>query len=70
VLNQEAPTPGSLSGKKNLVDIDEAAAFLVVPKSWLYNRTRRNAVPLIRLKKYVRFDLAELEAWARSGEVE
>lgn len=64
----ENTTPAN--GKKKLADIDEAATFLGVPKSWLYDRTRRNAVPLIRLGKYVRFDLTELEAWARAGEVE
>lgn len=48
-------------------DVEETAAFLKVPKSWVYDRTRRGAIPLRRLGKYVRFDLAEIAAWAKAG---
>ena len=45
--------------------IDEAAALIRVPKSWLYERTRTNAVPHLKLGKYLRFDQEEFLAWAR-----
>lgn len=45
--------------------IDEAAALIRVPKSWLYERTRTNAVPHIKLGKYLRFDQQEFLTWAR-----
>ncbi len=45
--------------------IDEAAALISVPKSWLYERTRTNTVPHVKLGKYLRFDQQELLAWAR-----
>ena len=45
--------------------IDEAAALIRVPKSWLYERTRTNTVPHIKLGKYLRFDQQEFLAWAR-----
>ncbi len=45
--------------------IDEAAALIRVPKSWLYERTRTNTVPHIKLGKYLRFDQEELLAWTR-----
>jgi excisionase family DNA binding protein len=45
--------------------IDEAAALIRVPKSWLYERTRTNTVPHIKLGKYLRFDKQEFLAWAR-----
>jgi len=45
--------------------IDEAAALLRVPKSWLYERTRLNTVPHVKLGKYLRFDREEFLAWAR-----
>jgi len=48
-----------------LLTIDEAAALLSVPKSWLYERTRTNSVPHIKLGKYLRFDQQEFLAWAR-----
>ena len=45
--------------------IDEAAALIRVPKSWLYERTRTNTVPHLKLGKYLRFDQVEFVAWAR-----
>jgi excisionase family DNA binding protein len=45
--------------------IDEAAALIRVPKSWLYERTRTNTIPHVKLGKYLRFDRDELIAWAR-----
>jgi excisionase family DNA binding protein len=45
--------------------IDEAAALIRVPNSWLYDRTRTNTIPHIKLGKYLRFDRDELVAWAR-----
>jgi len=45
--------------------IDEAAAVIRVPKSWLYERTRTNTVPHIKLGKYLRFDQQEFLTWAR-----
>lgn len=48
-----------------LLTIDEAAALLRVPKSWLYERTRTNSVPHMKLGKYLRFDQQEFLAWAR-----
>ena len=40
-----------------LVDVREMALILKVPPSWLYERTRKgsNAIPQVRLGKYVRF---------------
>lgn len=48
-------------------DVDETATFLKVPRSWVYSRTRRNAIPCVRVGKYLRFDLAEIDMWARAG---
>jgi excisionase family DNA binding protein len=45
--------------------IEEAAALIRVPKSWLYERTRTNTVPHLKLGKYLRFDPVEFLAWAR-----
>ena len=45
--------------------IDEAAALIRVPKSWLYERTRTNSIPHLKLGKYLRFDRNELVAWTR-----
>jgi len=45
--------------------IEEAAALLRVKVSWLYERTRTNEVPHIKLGKYLRFDQEEILAWTR-----
>ena len=43
-------SPGSPA---RLFTIQEAAEVLRIPISWLYERTRRNAIPCRRLGKYV-----------------
>ena len=49
-----------------LLDANQAAELLNVPASWLLAQARRDAVPHVRLGRYVRFDAEELRAWARS----
>ncbi len=48
-----------------LLTIEEAAEILRVRVSWLYERTRTNGIPHLKLGKYLRFDQEELLAWAR-----
>ena len=43
--------------------VKEAADLLRVPVSWLYERTRTNSIPHVKLGKYLRFDRDELTAW-------
>ena len=43
--------------------VHEAAHLLRVPVSWLYERTRTNRVPHVKLGKYLRFDRDKLAAW-------
>ena len=50
-----------------LLTVQEAAKLLKAPVSWLYDRTRKDAVPLIRLGKYVRLQKTSLLRWARLG---
>ena len=58
-------TPTSPTVSIRLFTIKEAAEALKIPASWLYERTRRNAIPCHRLGKYLRFtedDLAKIIA--------
>ena len=51
---------------QKLLTIDEVAAFLRVPKSWVYDKTRvsdRIGFPVIRVGKYLRFDLQKVLKW-------
>jgi excisionase family DNA binding protein len=52
---------------KRLHTVQEAAAKLSLSPSWLYARTRINAVPFTRLGKYIRFTNDDLEAIIASG---
>jgi excisionase family DNA binding protein len=42
--------------------VQEAAELLRVPVTWLYERTRTNTVPHVKLGKCLRFDRDELAA--------
>lgn len=50
-------------GKIDFLTPKAAAELLQVPVSFVYERTRRNAIPLRRVGKYVRIPKAELLAW-------
>jgi len=50
----------------DLLTIDEVAALLKVPKSWIYERTRRRGLdrlPYIKLGKYLRFEESGIRAY-------
>jgi excisionase family DNA binding protein len=52
-----------------LLKIDDAARFLRVRKSFLYENTRlgpKSSVPFIRLGRYIRFRASDLETWLSS----
>ena len=60
----------SIDSPMRLFTIKEAAEVLRLPISWLYERTRRNAIPCRRIGKYVRFtqdDLAEIISSSESS---
>jgi excisionase family DNA binding protein len=55
-----SPNPGAL------LTIDEVCSLLRVPKSWVYDRTRKRGVeriPGFRLGKYWRFREADVLSW-------
>ena len=48
-----------------LIGIKEMAEKLAVPVSWLYERTRNNKIPCIRVGKYLRFRETEVWEWLK-----
>ena len=51
---------------KGLLTVDELAAELKVPKSWIYSRTRlsgEDKIPHIKCGKYCRFDFERVLEW-------
>jgi excisionase family DNA binding protein len=49
-----------------LLDAEQAAELLNVPKSWVLAEARADRIPHVRLGKYVRFEADVLEEWWRS----
>ena len=54
-----------------LLDSEQLAARLKLPKSWVSSRTRARTpkaerIPCIRLGRYVRFNWPEVAAWLQS----
>ena len=57
---------------KRLVNVEELAGLLNVPKSWIYQRTcvGQKGIPHVKIGKYVRFDLEEvLNFFKKSGQL-
>ena len=62
------PDEGGLvsSADTELFTAQEAAQFLKVPVSWIYEHVRpesHDRLPAIKLGKYLRFDARDLRAW-------
>jgi excisionase family DNA binding protein len=64
----------TVGSERSLLTVEDVAALLKVPPSWVYERTRRRAsdrIPGFRLGKYWRFREADVLAWLerrRAGE--
>jgi excisionase family DNA binding protein len=51
---------------ERLLDARAAGDLLGVPATWLLAQARKNAVPHVRLGKYVRFVADDLERWVET----
>ena len=57
----------------NLLTVDELAQELRVPKSWIYSKSREtdsDAIPRIKVGKYLRFRLDDVMNWLEWREAE
>jgi len=55
-----------------LLTVDEVAGLLKVPKSWVYERTRRRGLeqlPHLRLGKYLRFEETAIQEYLERQKV-
>lgn len=62
---EEMLTVKEVTGKE-LLTIEEMAAFLKVPRSWIYSRSRikgSEAIPRVRIGKYLRFNPGAVMEW-------
>jgi excisionase family DNA binding protein len=51
-----------------LITADEVAAILNVSKAWVYEQTRRQRMPHVRLGRFVRYRRSTLYAWLEQQE--
>ena len=49
--------------QNELITVQEAAAYLRVPVSWVYERTRRGAIPTRKIGGHVRIPKAPFLRW-------
>jgi excisionase family DNA binding protein len=54
---------GDLGVSDPLLNASEIAERLNVPEGWVRESTRSGALPAIKLGKYWRYDLADVQAW-------
>ena len=63
-------TAKKVSKVERFVAIQEAAEFLGVKVSWVYEQVRLNRMPSHKIGHFRRFRLSELEAWVRGTQDE
>jgi excisionase family DNA binding protein len=51
-----------------LLDADEVAEMLGVPKAWVYEQSRKGRIPTVALGRYRRYRRESVEAWIREQE--
>lgn len=51
-----------------LLTADDVADLMRVTRAWVYAETRRNALPHLRLGRYVRYRRSAIDAWMRTVE--
>jgi DNA binding domain, excisionase family len=51
-----------------LVKIEEAAQFTGYRVKYIYNLVSQKAIPFVRMRNSLRFDLNQLDFWMRSGQ--
>jgi excisionase family DNA binding protein len=56
-------TEAAVNEHEPLMNIDELAMYLNVPKSWVYEQSRLKKIPLFKAGKYLRFDRRAVLRW-------
>ena len=51
-----------------LLTAEQVASMLGVPKTWIYEQSRKGLIPTVELGRYRRFRREAIEAWIREQE--
>jgi len=62
-VNPTDASAPSEDGRDKLLTADDVADLMRVTRAWVYAETRRNALPHLRLGRYVRYRRSAIEAW-------
>jgi excisionase family DNA binding protein len=63
---EEASRPPGLT-RQRLLDADDIADWLAIPKGAVYRLVRESRLPSIAVGRYLRFDTTALQAWIDAG---
>jgi len=63
--HSEAESPSTLS---RLLDAQDVADLLGVPKTWVYAQTRRGTIPSVKLGRYSRYRREAIVSWVEANE--
>ena len=61
--NRKRKVQRSMDENNELLTVLEAADYLKVPVSWIYERTRTRAIPVRKIGRHCRIPKVELLAW-------
>jgi excisionase family DNA binding protein len=56
------------NGHGRLLTAEEVAARLAVPKSWVYEASRRGEIPTVELGRYKRYRAEAIDTWVEERE--
>ena len=62
VVREEIRAANGDKGPDELLSPEELAARLKVPPTWVYEQSRQGKIPVHRVGRYIRFNLAEVLA--------
>ncbi len=54
--------------RDSLLTADQVAAMLRVPRSWVYDQSRKGRIPTVTLGRYRRYRREAIEDWLREIE--
>jgi excisionase family DNA binding protein len=58
------------NGNGRLLNAEQVAEMLGVPKSWVWQESRKGRIPTVQLGRYRRYRAEAIEAWIKEHERE
>jgi len=68
MLPPASPKEAEKQAGSKLVKIEDAAQFTGYRVKYIYNLVSQKAIPFVRVRNSLRFDLNQLDLWMRNGQ--